>query len=161
MLSKNSLGSSSDGQGFSSGYTLVELMITVAILAILATVAIPMYQNYINRAKQADAIISLKAAQMAQEQMFSERNKYCSTIDSLPGFGGDGNVNNRYQKGEYEISVINAHDGTNPGFIIAATRVVGGNTDRWTISETNENPICDTTVSGIKGYSLFRWVFGQ
>ncbi|RKX24103.1 MAG: hypothetical protein DRP47_11880, partial [Candidatus Zixiibacteriota bacterium] len=68
------------------GFTLVELMITVAILSILAAVAIPAYSNYVNRAKQSDAIIGLKAAQMAQEQFFSENNAYSSTIDILPGF---------------------------------------------------------------------------
>ncbi|MCD6322567.1 MAG: prepilin-type N-terminal cleavage/methylation domain-containing protein, partial [Clostridiales bacterium] len=82
------------------GFTLVELMITVAILAILAAVAIPAYSNYVNRAKQSDAIIGLKAAQMAQEQFFSENNAYANTIDILPGFN-DGTVNNAYVKGEY------------------------------------------------------------
>jgi len=139
-----------------SGFTLVELMISVAILAVLAAVAIPMYSNYINRAKQSDAIIGLKAAQMAQEQYFSENNEYCSKIDLLPGFA-DGNSDNVYVKGEYNLRVVSAS--SSPAFVIAATRVVGGSTDRWTISNTNIDPVLDTTVSGIKGYSVFGWLF--
>lgn len=138
------------------GFTLVELMITVAILAVLATVAIPMYSNYINRARQADAIIGLKAAQMAQEQFFSENNAYSSTIEILPGFS-DANVNDSYLKGEYTLSVVNAS--TAPAFSMQAIRVVGGVTDRWTISNTNIEPVFDTNVSGIEGYSVFSWIF--
>ncbi len=138
-----------------NGFTLVELMITVAILSILAAVAIPAYSNYINRAKQADAIIGLKAAQMAQEQFFSENNAYSSTVDILPGFS-DATVDNSYVKGEYTLS---ASASTVPSFSIVAIRVVGGATDRWTISDTNVNPVFDTSVSGIKGYSVFSWIF--
>ncbi len=137
------------------GFTLVELMITVAILAVLATIAIPMYSNYINRAKQSDAIIGLKAAQMAQEQYFSENNAYAGTVDILPGFS-DASVNNSYAKGEYTLS---ASASTAPSFSIVAVRVVDGATDRWTISNTNIDPVCDTSVSGIKGYSVFSWIF--
>ena len=137
------------------GFTLVELMITVAILAVLAAVAIPQYSNYINRAKQSDAIIGLKAAQMAQEQYFSENNAYSGTVDILPGFS-DATVNDSYAKGEYTLS---ASASTSPSFSIVAIRVVDGATDRWTISHTNIEPVRDTTVSGIKGFSVFSWLF--
>ena len=138
------------------GFTLVELMITVAILAILATIAIPAYHNYINRAKQSDAIIGLKAAQMAEEQFFSENNRYTGTINILPGFS-DGALGNTYVKGDYTLSVASAS--TAPAFSIAAQAVVGGSTDRWTISNTNINPVADTNMPGLPGYSVFRWIF--
>lgn len=138
-----------------NGFTLVELMITVAILAVLGSVAVPMYSNYINRAKQADAIIALKAAQMAQEQFFSENNAYSGTVDILPGFA-DASVNDSYVKGEYTLS---ASATTAPAFSVVAIRVVDGATDRWTISNTNIEPVCDTSVSGIEGYSVFSWIF--
>ena len=139
------------------GFTLVELMITVAILAVLAVVAIPAYQNYINRAKQSDAIIGLKAAQMAQEQFFSENNRYASTIDILPGFNDAGAADNSYTKGDYTLSVANAS--TAPAFSLAAQAVIGGSTDRWTISNTNINPVADPSMPGLPGYSVFRWIF--
>ncbi len=139
------------------GFTLVELMITVAILSILAAVAIPAYSNYINRAKQSDAIIGLKAAQMAQEQFFSENNDYAGTIGILPGFSGG----STYTKGVYSLKVsdIDYVSAGTAGFEIEAVRVFDGLTDRWTISHTNINPVCDTSVSGIKGYSVFSWIF--
>lgn len=141
-----------------TGFTLVELMVTVAILAVLAAIAIPMYSNYINRAKQSDAIIGLKAAQMAQEQFFSENNVYSNTIDILPGFDDAGAANDSYAKGEYTLKVTSASTTT---FVIAATWVDSGKgiDDRWTISSTNLEPVVDTSKSGIKGYSVFSWMF--
>ena len=137
------------------GFTLVELMVTVAIIAVLAAVAIPAYSNYINRAKQSDAIIGLKAAQMAQEQYFSENHAYCSTIDWLPGFADD-NANNSYTKGEYTLS---ASATTVPSFEVKATS--SKLTDRWKIDQSMINPEADTnaTYPGIKGYSVFYWIF--
>ena len=145
----------------SGGFTLVELMITVAILGILSAVAIPAYSNYMNRAKQSDAIIGLKAAQMAQEQFFSENNAYSSTIDILPGFD-DATVDKKYAKGEYTLAVVSVSSSTTPSFLIQATWNNGnGIDDRWTISDTNIDPVLDTTSphTGIKGYSVFGWIF--
>jgi len=140
--------------GKQSGYTLVELLIVVAILGILATVAIPAYHNYVNRSKQSDAIIGLKAAQMAQEQFFSENNRYAGTIGILPGFSNAGAASTFYVKGDYRLTVVSAS--TSPAFSLAAQ---WGSTDRWTISNTNINPVADTSMPGLPGYSVFRWIF--
>ena len=139
-----------------NGFTLVELMITVAILGVLAAVAIQAYSNYINRAKQSDAIIGLKAAQMAQEQFFSENNVYSSTIDILPGFD-DGTVDDFYVKGEYTLSA----SASATTFTIEATWVDNGKgiDDRWTINQSDIDPVLDLNKAGIKGYSVFGWLF--
>ena len=51
----------------SRGYTLVELMITVAVLSILAVIAIPAYQGYISTARQAAARANIEPLRIALE----------------------------------------------------------------------------------------------
>ncbi len=155
------VGRKSFQRNYDSGFTLVELMITVAILSILAAVAIPAYSNYMNRAKQSDAIIGLKAAQMAEEQYYSENGAYCDTnINLLPGFSDADTTDKVYKKGEYTLKMVsNLSSATT--FVIEAVwaDTKKGIDDRWTISNTNNDPVLDTSKSGIKGYSVFGWIF--
>ena len=73
-----------------AGFSLVELMIIVAIMGILAAVAIPAYINYINRAKQGEAISALMTAKLDQETFWADEYRYASTIGCLASFGGKG-----------------------------------------------------------------------
>jgi type IV pilus assembly protein PilE len=58
------------------GFTLVELMIVVAILGVLAAIAIPMYTNYITTAKWTEAKTNLMAIRLLEEQYYSDNGLY-------------------------------------------------------------------------------------
>jgi len=61
---------------YSKGFSLVELLIVVAIIGILAAVAVPAYYNHILRSRQADAYHNLLDIKAAQEMYYSMYNEY-------------------------------------------------------------------------------------
>lgn len=63
------------------GFTLIELMITVAIIGILAAIAIPAYQRYVREARRADAFTGLLDLQSRQERWRVNTTTYGATAD--------------------------------------------------------------------------------
>ena len=61
---------------YSKGFTLIELMITIAIIGVIAGIAIPAYNGYIITARMAEADNNLSAIRLAQEEFFLENNRY-------------------------------------------------------------------------------------
>ena len=59
-----------------SGFTLIEVMITVAILAILAAVALPQYSQYVMRGRITEATSTLSTARVRMEQYFQDNRTY-------------------------------------------------------------------------------------
>lgn len=59
-----------------SGFTLIEVMITVAIIAILSAVALPAYQNYVIRGRIPDATANLASMRVRMEQFYQDNRTY-------------------------------------------------------------------------------------
>jgi type IV pilus assembly protein PilE len=59
-----------------NGFTLIELMITVAIIAVLAAIALPSYTDYIRRGKIINATQRLSDARVRMEQFFLDNRAY-------------------------------------------------------------------------------------
>jgi prepilin-type N-terminal cleavage/methylation domain-containing protein len=64
------------GSHRSKGFTLIELMITVAIVAILAAIAIPNYRDYVIRGQLVDATQGLAAVRANMERYFQDNRSY-------------------------------------------------------------------------------------
>jgi prepilin-type N-terminal cleavage/methylation domain-containing protein len=72
-----------------AGFTLIELMITVTILAVLSTVAVVSYKRYLARGKNMEAIYFLADIGMKQSTYFSVYGQYVDTSDDGESFVDD------------------------------------------------------------------------
>ena len=70
------------GKNSTRGFTLVELMIVVAIISILAFFAIPSYQSQGDRARRADAQAALLGLAQAMERHFTENGTYTTAVSA-------------------------------------------------------------------------------
>ncbi len=72
------------------GFTLIEVMVTVAIIAILAAIAIPNYRDYVTRGKLVEASAGLSDARIKMEQYFQDNRAYpggCVNAPNTPALG--------------------------------------------------------------------------
>jgi type IV pilus assembly protein PilE len=67
------------------GFTLIEVMIVVGIIAVLAAIAVPNYRNYILRGKISEASSQLSATRVKLEQWFQDNRTYCADPAVCPG----------------------------------------------------------------------------
>ncbi len=62
------------------GFSFLELMITVAVAAIIAAIAVPSYQEHTRKSRRAAATAALIDATSRQEQFFLDNKTYTTTI---------------------------------------------------------------------------------
>jgi type IV pilus assembly protein PilE len=111
----------------SKGFTLIEIMIVVAIVGILAAIAVPMYTDYITRSQLVEAHTGLSGFRVSMEQYYQDNRNY--------GAGACGAAAPTYQRFAHRCVLTNGGQ----GYLATAT---GNAAERvngfaFTINETN------------------------
>ncbi len=94
-----------------SGFTLIELMIVVAIIGILAAIAIPAYNGYITSARLSECANEVTAIKLAQKQYFLENNRFFPDPDAAATSVGTDYQTIEAESGGYFRSTYREHGG--------------------------------------------------
>jgi type IV pilus assembly protein PilE len=102
------------------GFTLIELMIAMAIVAILATVALPSFLDSLRKNRRAEAFSAMAAVQQAQERYRSNNAGYADTL-ALLGITSTTST----PKGYYTLQVVTAPATITTTYTVSAVAVSG------------------------------------
>lgn len=111
------------GRRIQSGFTLIELMIVVVVVAVLSSLAYPSYQEFVMRAKRTEGKAALLDAAQALERHFTNYNTYPSSLSTagVRTYSGDSAA-----KAAYTIAIAAGASGSlASSFTLTATPANG------------------------------------
>ena len=103
------------------GFSLIELMVALAIAGVLAGIAYPAYTSHMQRGRRADAVAALTAVMQAQERFRSNSASYASTVGALQL-----DISKITRLYDVTLSGVGAGASFDIGYVATATPVASG-----------------------------------
>jgi type IV pilus assembly protein PilE len=132
---------------FRSGFTLLEILITLAILGIIAAVALPSFQESTLRARRAEAKTALLETASDQERFYSANSSYSTNAMPLANPAQELRTS---RDGFYQISVAACGTGTIANCFVATATPLGDQAN----DECTSLTLSDTGVRGATGSTI-------
>src|SRR5690554_7953243 len=86
------------------GFTLIELMIVVAIIGILASVALPAYQDYTARSQMSEALSLASGARTAVSEFYTSNGQF-PTNNASAGLAAAAQITDKYRSEERRVGI--------------------------------------------------------
>jgi type IV pilus assembly protein PilE len=137
-------------KGSNNGFTLIEVMITVAIVAILAAIALPSYRQFVIKAARTEAQAELLQLVNVQEKIYLNSNSYAFSVTGAytgTSSGGLGLGSGKISDGRYNVTLTNTV--ASQTFTLVATPVAGS-------TQANDG-ILSITETGVKLWGTQPW----
>lgn len=122
------------------GFTLIEVMITVAIVGILAAIAYPSYTSYVAKGNRAEGRAAAMKMLQDQERWFTQKNTYVAVVatnasgEVLKNFSGDSRATSKYFIGAAQCGTIAINQCV---LVTAVPQFGGGDPEVGTLSITS------------------------